>query len=180
MTLKEEQFNLAEEEERLERECRKKAEEAAQLNDDNLRKPRLLAEGQELNAQLAGVRWAQTAHDGENVSEWDADVDSVTLAGLTGAEMGGLEDDIGNDGDAGSGTTRTLLVAEGTVDAPYIDGDMTDKQKVAAAGGLPITYLKWAEARINEMTTVGNGDGKGFDDWLMEARAETTSTEGSS
>jgi hypothetical protein len=82
--------------------------------------------------------------------------------------------------DAGSGTTRTLLVAEGTVRAPYIGGDMTDVQKVGATGELPVTYLKWAEARINEMTTVGNGDGKGFGDWLMEARAKTTSTEDSS
>jgi hypothetical protein len=180
MTLQEDEFNLAEEEERLKRECREKAKEAAQLDDDNLRKPRLLAEGQELDAQLSGVQWAQTAHADEDVPEWDADVDSVTLAGLNGGEMGSLEDDVGDNGGAGPGTTRVLLVAEGTVRAPYVDDSMTDAQRVGAVRELPLTYLKWAEARINEMTTVGNGDGKGFDDWLMEARAEMTSTENSS
>jgi len=180
MTLKEKEFDLAEEEQRLERECRETAEEAAQLDDDNLRKARLLAEGQELDAQLSGVRWAQTAHADEDVPEWDADVNSVTLAGLNGGEMGSLEDDVGDGGGVGSGTTRVLLVAEGTVEAPYVDDGMTDAQRVGAVRELSVTYLKWAEARINEMTTVGNGDGKGFDDWLMEAQAKTTLTEGSS
>ena len=168
MTLQEETINLEAEVDRLESELRETAEKAAGLDDDNPRKSELLQEGRQLDARLAGVRWA--------VSEWD--VDEVTLAGLTGGEFGKIEDGLQQDGTTGSGATRVFLVESGTVDAPYVSDDMTEDQRIASVGQLPITYLKWADARINEMTTLGgNGNETRFADLLEESRQKRTSTE---
>lgn len=175
MTLREQYIDFDEEVERLEQRQDELATEAASLSDDNPRKAQLIAEGQELDTYLAGVRWARDeAADDEDVPCWDEDVDGVTLAGLTGGEFGRLESDMEGDQDAGSGEARVLYVADGTVEAPYIDESMSDEQQTAIVSTLPITYLKFAEHRIDEMTTAGGNGETSFEALLLEKQATQT------
>lgn len=92
-----------------------------------------------------------------------------------------LENDLTADENAGTGTSRQLLVADGTVDAPYVDESMSDAERVGAVGRLPYNYLKWAESRVNQLTGTGGGDegngGKRFADFLADAQTTPTSTE---
>lgn len=175
MPLREQRFDFQEEIDRLEAECREVAERLASLDDSNPKREELLEEGQSLDAQLAGVRWAVDAHDDEAVPVWDAAVDGVRLGGLTGGEFGRVEDDL-RDGGGGGGMVRVLMVARGTLDAPYVDDGMSDKEVIGATSSLPLTFLKWAQARVNEMTTVGGNGEKRFGDFLDEARATETSS----
>lgn len=175
MPLRTETYDLDAEAERLAERCQEVATAAAELDADDPRRETRLAEGQQLDAQLAGVRWAQTAHDDDDVTVWDTAVDSVELGGLTGGEWYRIEDDLTDEGSVG-GATNVIMVAEGTIDAPYLrDGE---KATIAAVSQLPLSYLKWAEARINDLSGVQDqGNAKRFGDWLQDARAKTTSTE---
>lgn len=173
MTLREQRYEFDEEEARIESRLEEIATEVASLDDvpeNASRRQQLLTEGEQLDTELAGVRWAGSAHEDGAVDVWDADVDGVTLAGLTGREFGRLQDDLEQDGGAGSGTTRVLLVAEATVDAPYLAGD--EARTVAATGELPVAYLQWAKARIDELTGGDPGNGNSFGDYLVAAQAE--------
>lgn len=168
MTLQEKRYNFEEEIERFESELKETAQEAAGLDDANPAKQDLLQEGRKLDSHLAGVRWAN--------EEWD--VEGVTLGGLTGGEFGKVEDGLRQEGNAGGGATRVFLVESGTVDAPYVDESMSQDERTAAVAQLPITYLKWAKAQIDDLTTVGgNGSGKRFADWYEESQSRQNSTE---
>lgn len=163
--------------ERLEAAMKETAEELAPLDDANPVAPQLAQAGQQLQSQLDGLRWAQNvAHlpeDEGGVGVWDEEVDGVTLCGLTGGEYGQVEDTV----EGGQGEARVYFVAKGTVEAPYVSGDMGFKERVAAAAALPIGYLRWADSRINELMSVeGNGEPR-FGDLLADARRKQTSTE---
>lgn len=174
MSLRERTYTFAEEIERIEQERRDLARKAAQLSDGDPRKKKLIAEGNELDAQLNGLRWARTAHEDDDVDVWNDAAEGVTLAGLTGSEFGGLQDEIEQDGRAGSGTTRVTLVADATVEAPYVDDSMDDVDRTAAVGSLPVPYLKWAESRIDELVSLSEGNEQDFADLLLEMQAEET------
>lgn len=181
MTLQEQRYDFDSEVDRIELELQETAETLADLEEGNPARESLLNEGQQLDAQLAGVRWARDkAHlpsDEGGAAVWTEDVDGVTLGGLTGGEFGRVSDELVAGDGAGGGATRVLLVANGTVAAPYIDDGMDDDERAANAGNLPITYLKWAEARVNELTTVGGNGGMRFSDFLGEARQNQTSAD---
>ena len=178
MPLRTETYTFAEEIERLEQRCQEIAEQAVDLEDGNPRKQELLAEGQQLDAQLAGVRWAQTAHEDEVVPTWSDDVSAITLGGLTGGEFGRIEDDLTTSGaDVGKGATRVHLAEAGTVDAPYLDSSMGERERISAVAALPLPFLKWAEDRVNHLTGVGEGNGKSFGDMLQDAQATTSTDE---
>ena len=177
MPLRTETYTFTDEIDRLEQRCQEIADEVVDLPDDDPRKQERLAEGQQLDAQLAGVRWAQRGHADSDVPAWDRDVDAVTLGGLTGGEFGRVEDDVTED-DVGGGGTRVYLVEAGTVDAPYLGGGMAEPDRIAAVASLPLPYLKWAEARINALTgTSDEGNGQRFGDMLAAKRRSTTSTD---
>lgn len=168
MPLQTEQINFDEEIQRLEQERAKIAEQAASLADDNPERGELIEEGASIDTYLQGLSWAR--------NEWDAD--SITLSGLTGGEFGRVEDDVVSEAAAqgeqpGSGATRVYLVESGTVDAPYVDDDMGDDARVGAVSQLPITFLKFAEHKVNELTTVGNGIEQSFSSLLAEKQAES-------
>ncbi|KZX49299.1 hypothetical protein [Haloarcula sp. K1] len=165
MPLQTDTYDLADEAERLKEECRETAEKLAPLDAENPAAPRLQRRGNQLQSQLDGVRWAR--------SEWD--VDAVTLGGLTGGEYGHVEDELPAAG--GSGARRVYYVAKGTVDAPYLDDDMDFDARIAAASDLPIGFLRWAEARIDDLSSVTEGNEPRFADWLADARKEQSTDE---
>jgi hypothetical protein len=170
MPLQTETVHFSNEIQRLEQEREDLAEQVADLDDDNPEIERLAQQGQELDSFLQGLRWA--------CEEWD--VDSVTLAGLTGGEFGKVEDGLSgaardNNGPS-PGATRVHLVAEGTVEAPYISEEMSDREKISAVSQLPLHFLKWAESRVDTLSTVGEDTGNSFGDLVAEKRADANST----
>jgi len=178
MPLRTDTYDLDAEADRLETRLDELADEIVQLADDDPRKQELVAEGQQLDAQLEGVRWAQTAHTDDAVPAWDRDAETVTLGGLTGGEFGRVEDTVTDD-DVGAGGTRVYLVEAGTVEAPYLDDGMAEPDRIAAVASLPLPYLKWAEAQVNALTGVSDegNDEPRFGDMLAAKRATTSTDE---
>jgi len=168
MPLQTKEIDLASEIDRLEQRRRDLAEQAASLADDNPKRGELVQEGNEIDTYLHGLNWA--------LEEWETD--TVTFSGLTGGEFGRVEDSVVSSAaergeQLGGGATRVYLVASGTVDAPYLDDEMTEEQRIGAVSQLPITYLKWAEYRIDELTTMGNGVETSFNALLAETQTES-------
>jgi hypothetical protein len=160
---------LDEEAERLESEIDELAKQLAEISPDNPAYDTLLSKGKQLDTQLSGVEWGR--------EEWD--VDQITLSGLTGGEFGRVEDELSDAAASRQrrggqpGARRVYIVAYGTDDAPYIDAGMDDDEKIAAAANLPVAYLKWAEAQINDLSTVGNENGRqSFTQLVAEKRQE--------
>ncbi|GAB6863214.1 hypothetical protein ACFR97_10270 [Haloplanus litoreus] len=164
MPLDTEYYEFSAEIERIEEAMQDIAETLGPLDPDNPIVPTLEQQGSQLQSQADGLRWA--------LRTWD--VDGVTLAGLTGGEYGHVEDGMG---EAGPGKARVYFVAKGTVEAPYVDEEMSLDDRVASASGLHIGYLRWADARVSELMSVEGNDGTRFNDLLVEARQKQTSTD---
>ncbi|WP_265109176.1 hypothetical protein [Halosolutus halophilus] len=106
--------------------------------------------------------WARNAHEDDAQPEWDEDVDGVTLGGLTGGEEAEAIDRLRSTGGGGK-ARRNYYVAAGTVEAPYckaLDNWETASvdERVAIVAQLPPAYLEWADAKVDEMTSVGEGN----------------------
>lgn len=161
MTFNDTHFNFSEEADRLEQQIEKVEKELSELDSESPSAEVLQAEKQELQAQRKGVLWAQnSAYESDDFPQWDEDVDGVTLGALRASAYGNIQNDLEQDPDAGSGTSAILLIAEGTVEAPYIDDSMTDAQRAGAVGQLHPFYQKWAEARVNELMDPEKGNGE--------------------
>jgi hypothetical protein len=156
-------YDFREELERVEAAMEEVAETLAPLDPDNPLAPTLEQQGSQLESQADGLRWA--------LRTWD--VDGVTLAGLSGGEYGHVEDEM--DG-GGAGKARVYFVAKGTIEAPYIGDEMSFEERVAAVADLPIGYLRWADARIDDLMGVEGNGGTRFSDLLVEARQDENST----
>ena len=147
------------------------AEKLASIEPSNPAYDGLEDQGKRIDNRLQGVEWA--------ISEWDDT--TVTLAAPNGGEFGKVEDRIadsrsGADVEPGEGASRVYMVAEGTVEAPYVDGAETFEQTLSATAQLPVAYLKWANDRINELMSVGNGERRSFGA-LVAAKRQEQSTE---
>lgn len=166
MPRKTETYDLTEERDRIEAELSDLADKTAAVSSQNPMHADLQDQGAQLETHLHGVCWAQ--------EEWGDE--TLTFGGLTGGEYGRVEDRLSSaahsrrESGPMTGAARVHMVAAGTVDAPYIDDDYGHDQKVSAASGLPVEFLKWAEARIGDLTTVGNGDVASFAALVREKR----------
>jgi len=126
--------------------------EVEELADDNPRKQQKIATIQQLESQRKGAVWARdVAHDDEDFPQWDESVDGVTLGALRAGPYASLQNDLESDPDAGIGSSGTLIVAQATVEAPYVTDDMSDRQRTLAVSQLHPFYRDWAEARIDEL-----------------------------
>jgi hypothetical protein len=165
MPLQTRTYDLREERERLEAEREELAAEVAALDPDNPERQEHLQRGQQLDAYLDGLDAVIDPPEEVAIPQFD----TVGLGGLTGGEYGQIEDQLVSaalnrgDDSVGSGAERIHLVAKGTVDATYLDDGMGYEQQIAATAQLPLGYLKWAEAKIDEMTSVGNGERESFE-----------------
>ncbi|MFA1612055.1 hypothetical protein [Halobellus rubicundus] len=184
MPLRKKTIDFDEEIKRLESRREELLEQAATLESGNPELQRLQSEGQTIDDRLAGVRWARDeAFDDSAVSVWDEDVDEIILGGLTGREYGKVEDELGSAASErgvslANGTARIYLVARGTVSAPYVDG-YDETEELAATGELPRQFLAWAEAHIDDLSTVGGSEGneKPFSAALAEKRRTMSADE---
>jgi len=156
------------------------AEQLAWIEPSNPAYDSLEDQGKRIDNRLQGVEWAL---DDEKDDETPVDeaFDTVTLAAPTGGEFGKVEDRIadsrvGADVEPGQGAGRVYMVAQGTVEAPYVDDAETFEAKLSATAQLPVPYLKWANDRINELMSVGNGERRSFGA-LVAAKRRERSTE---
>lgn len=148
-------------------------DQAGDVSADNEAARSVLQELQALQTHLRGVKWARDeAYDAEWCGAWDEDVNTVTLGGLTGGEFGRMQDSLQGNG-GGQGAARVYQVEAGTVEAPYVDDSMDENQRIATIADLPAPFLMWAEAQIDELSLLGNGQ-TNYDN-LLEALQETGS-----
>lgn len=109
------------------------------------------------------------------------DVDAVTLTGLSGGKVARIEDAV-DQGEAGK--ERILRVCAGTVDAPWdrdesaFAGNPEENKQRAAVAELPRGLIKWADARISDLTDPGTGNDEeraSFGELVREKRRDETS-----
>jgi len=176
VTIREREFVLTEEIDQIIAERGELAETVAEMDDDNAKRQQKAQRGLELDAYLDGLEWAQTAHEDDDFPQWDEDGDSVTLAGLTGGEFGEIEGEVSDGVDRGQSAQQVERVAKvriGTVDAPYLSGQASDTQEIAAVAGLPIGFLRWAGAQVEDLSSVGNDERSDFGTLLAEKSEDT-------
>lgn len=172
MPLRTETYDLDEEVQRLEDKAAELDDVLEDVDDGNPAAEPLQNERAGIEAALVGVRWARDdAFEADYVPQWDEDVNEITLGGLTAGEMAQLEDDIGTNG-GGTGAARIYQVAKATVDAPYIDADADEDQRISAVSGLPGPYVKWAEARIDDLTGVGGNEETSYRELFEEMQPD--------
>lgn len=133
----------------LEEQIEELTERLESLDEGNPLIPQIKQQRSQLKTQRKGAVWARDrAYESEDFSAWDEDVDAVTLGGVRAGAFAGIESEARHrDGEG----TDLLLIADGTVDAPYIDDGMSDEQVAAAVGQLHPYYRAWASGRIDEI-----------------------------
>jgi hypothetical protein len=169
MPLDRREIVLSEEIKRIDDKMDELLEQVADLHPDNPAVDDLQSKGRQLDTHLSGLEWAQ--------EEWGADA-TIILEGLTGGEFAKVEDElsdvaVGRQRRGGQpGARRVFLVAFGVDDAPYLDDGADDDARIAAAGALPLAFQKWAEAQINELSSVGGNERPSWSQLLKEKRRE--------
>lgn len=177
MPLRTETITFAEEIDRLERERERLAEEVADMAADDPARAQNVERGNDIDGYLDGLEWAMRAHEDDAVPAWDEAVDAVTLGGLNGGEYGKLEQDLSEAAQQSeqgiTGAQRVYQVRAGTVTAPYLDPSADEISQLTAVASLPVGFLQWAQHRIDELSSVGNGDRESFAD-LVAARSNAS------
>ena len=179
MPLQTREYDLNDVVAQLEAEREGLAEEVAALDPDDPERQDRIQRGQEIDTYLDGLDAVRDPPEDVAIPQFD----TVELGGLTGGEYGQIEDQLVsaalNRGDdaVGSGAERIHLVAQGTIDAVYLEDGMGYEQAVAATAQLPLGYLKWAEAEVNEMTSLGGNERDSFESLVTESSRSTTSSE---
>jgi hypothetical protein len=131
----------------------------------------LTTQGNELNNQ---VNILQIIED-----EWG--IDTVTLKGLTAGDVNRVEDTVDRHE---SVRERDAWVALGTVDAPYVHHDpdavaQADyEDTVATVVDLPLSYVRWAEGNISELSHLSEAEGNGYIELVQETVMNQTSQTG--
>ncbi|MDS0280302.1 hypothetical protein NDI85_21185 [Halomicroarcula sp. S1AR25-4] len=182
-TFNETHFDFAEEIDRLDDRIADLQAEADETEDGSDQEAALLETIQTLQTQRKGAIWAcpgrgggEDAHEDDDFPMWDEPVDGVTLGAVRARTFANMENDLESDPNAGSGTSSILLIADGTVEAPYVGEDMRDAEIAGAVGKLHPWYLKWAEGRITAlMDPEGNATSSGTSPG--DKPTKTTSTE---
>jgi len=158
-TFNETEFVFDEEITRLQDEIDELRAKVDSADQDNPQRREMGATLQQLESERKGAVWARdNAYENPDFPTWASNADSVTLGGLRAGPYSDLQNDLENDSTAGSGTTAQLLVAEGTLKAPYIDDGMGETERAAAVASLHPFYRMWAEARINELMDPESGN----------------------
>lgn len=177
-TFNDTRFEFDAEVERIENEIESLREEFTELADDESPSAGKVEELQDLQAHRKGAIWARDkAYESEDFPAWDEDVDGIRIGAPRAGLLGQLQNDLGGDPDAGEGTANTLIVADATVEAPYVGDDISKQQAAAAVGSFHPYYIKWAKARVDDLLDPESGNGTSSGTSSGGKRAETTSTD---
>ncbi|QLG47893.1 hypothetical protein [Natrinema halophilum] len=173
MPLKTKTYDLTEEIQRLEEQIDEVDAILKEIDDNgNPQSQAFQGERSGLEAALEGVRWARDdAFDADYAPMWDESVGEITLAGLTAGESAAIEDDLNG---GGAGAARIYQVAKGTVDAPYVDDDMSEDERIGAVSQLPDSYVRWAQARTDELSSVSGNGKKSYRELYEESQQDNS------
>lgn len=176
-------YTISEEISRLEQRREEIAAETAQTEEETDRFQELVDEGIALDSQLNGLRWA--------AQEWGADA-TITVGGLTKGEKTTVDKRVQHDSQqfrrqlpqtqqpAGATPSEdpgqsVHTCAMGLRDAPPVPDAASDHDKfVQIVKELPVEFCGWLERRINELTTVREGNSKSFVELVAEKRDAST------
>jgi len=143
-------FDFDAEEERLDEEIADLEDRIADADGDTA--TALQAQLSKLESQRKGVVWARDrAPDSDDFAMWDEAVDGVTLGAVRASAFGNLQNDLESDPNAGSGTSDILLVADGTVEAPYYAEGIGGRELTGVVGKLHPWYIQWASGAIDRL-----------------------------
>lgn len=155
MPLTEQEIHLPDERNRIREEMEDLAEEQANWDGKEEHAQQLLQQGIELENQYNILEHVQ--------DEWD--VDTITLAGLTAGEVNRVEDTVEDNKGV---RERDAWVAIGTRDGPYLEHDPENtrqdeyEETVGNVTDLPLSYVRWAEAKISELSHLNPDAGNGY------------------
>ncbi|WP_135302639.1 hypothetical protein [Haloarcula amylovorans] len=148
-TFNETRFEFDESIDALEERIEEAADKITDLDEGNPLLPQLQSKRSQLATQRKGAIWARDqAHESDDFPQWDEQVSGITLGAVRAGALNGIEAEVAERGGEG---TDLLLIADGTVEAPYVDEDMSDEQRAAAVGQLHPYFQRWASARIDEL-----------------------------
>ncbi|AFZ74565.1 hypothetical protein [Natronobacterium gregoryi] len=173
-----EHFAFEEELEQIREQKEEITDSMMQISQENPAWDDLIRTGNSLDTYENAIQWADEAHEDDSQPEWNDDVDGVTIAGLSGGEEAEAIDRL-RSADGGEKARRNYYVAAGTVDAPYCDvlddwSSASIDERVAVVSQLPPDYLEWADAKVDELTSVGEGKGNSFWRLYAEKRRQQT------
>lgn len=165
MPLRTEVVDLEAEQARLQEQMDEVAEKQLRWQDsDPEQAQQLLVRGNELNNQANILDIL--------AEEWD--VESVELAGLTAGEVNRVEDTV----ESNPGVReRDAWVAIGTRDAPYLEHNPDAVKQseyedtVTNVVDLPLSYVRWAEQKISELSHLSEATGNGYLKLVREKQA---------
>jgi len=119
----------------------------------------LKSRGERLDTQRRAVEWAMESDPNEG-SGWGAE--TITFKALTLGDKARIADALGGRGSK-PGSRPNWQIALGTYDAPYLEHDPESiedpelQQTVANVGNIDaLAFGDWAEAKIGELSAVGN------------------------
>jgi len=174
MTLHTDTIRLGEELDRLS----EQADEYAQMledADESASATALQQSANELDQQGRGVAYLIEQHGP------DAE---VVVAGLDSGEFARVEDRVaairaGRDDDSTTpGAHRNVYAAVGLQDAPFLDldDDLATRERLdetrAAVRGQPVGVAKWLYSRVDDLTTVDEGNWRPLGERLRETSAD--------
>lgn len=156
-----ETIDLREEHDRIDEELDELAAESADVDPDSPRRQELDTQGKRLEKHLAGLAWA--INPPEDDPTRDQPYEEVTVGALTAGEYADLTDTAAADaqqGKATTGSSQVLFAAKGLEDAPFLDEEMNEAQRLAAVSQLQPQFQKWLASRVDKLSTYdleGNG-----------------------
>jgi len=173
MPRKTETYQLEEEVERIDERIDELVGEVAELDEGNPLRAQKRSEGQELERHLAGLQWAIAPPEDEPREPYE----EITLGALNAGEFADVTDSLSDlqDGQTPkNGAGQIVFAAKGIVNAPFIDEDMTEEQKIAAVAQLAPQFHEWIQARVDDLSTP-DVSGNGFEQRLAERESAETS-----
>lgn len=170
MPLDTQTYDLDAEIDRMEQEREETAERLADIDGDSPATQDLAEQGQDLTRHLSGLQWLR--------AEFDAD--SITLGAITNGERNRIREVVSSA--SGAGVQQNAYVAQGTLEAPYLQHDPEEttigafEDTVAAVADLHPAFVDWAESEITDLGRMDGEMGNSFRDLVAEKRTQATAT----
>lgn len=165
MSLNSETIRLGDELDRLDQEADEYTTMLADVDEDSASTAALNQSANELDQHGRGVAYL--------AAEYGEDAE-VTVAGLDSGEFARVEDRVAairagrSDQSPTPGAHRNVYAAMGVVDAPFLDldDDLSKREeldaKLDAVGRQPVGVTKWLYSRVDDLTTVSEGNWRRF------------------
>ena len=179
MSLHSETIRLGDELDRLDKQADEYAELMANADEEESASAAALQQSaNELDQQGRGVAYL--------AAEYGEDAE-VTVAGLDSGEFGRVEDRVAairagrDDQSPTPGAHRNVYAATGLVDAPFLDldeemGELSQREridrKLAAVTSQPVGVTKWLYRRVDDLSTVDEGNWRSFGERLPASSAD--------